>query len=370
MKLLHVVPTYFPAVRYGGPIVSVHGLCASLAKRGHEVHVFTTNVDGDGTLDVPIDGPVAQDGVFVHYFPSEFRRVYWSRAMRAALRKDVAQFDFVHVHAVFLWPGTAAAREARRQRIPYLVSPRGMLVPELFKKRSGAAKRAWLELFGRRDLAAAAGIHFTSESEMDDCRRLGVAIERGVVVPNGVDAPPPPEVPRDETLLLHLGRISWKKRLDLVIRHLPAVPTARFVIAGNDEEDLTPRLQTLARTLSVADRVTFSPPVFGDEKWELLARAALFVLMSDSENFGNAVVEALAMETPVVLSSGVGVSSEVVAAGAGAIGLEQIQRLLADPELRREMGHRGRALVESRFGWDGIAQSMEGLYDSLVSRRE
>ena len=70
MRLLHVVPTYFPAVRYGGPIHSVHGLCAALAARGHDVHVFTTNVDGPGDSVVPLGKPVSMDGVNVWYFPS------------------------------------------------------------------------------------------------------------------------------------------------------------------------------------------------------------------------------------------------------------------------------------------------------------
>ena len=63
MRLLHVVPSYYPATRYGGPIRSVHGLCTALVKQGHEVHVFTTNVDGDS--DVPMECPVDLDGVKV-----------------------------------------------------------------------------------------------------------------------------------------------------------------------------------------------------------------------------------------------------------------------------------------------------------------
>jgi hypothetical protein len=63
MRILHVVPTYLPAVRYGGPIFAVHDLCQALATRGHEVHVFTTNVDGPGTSPVPIEIPVTLEGV-------------------------------------------------------------------------------------------------------------------------------------------------------------------------------------------------------------------------------------------------------------------------------------------------------------------
>ena len=73
MKILHVVPTYYPAVRYGGPIRSVHGLASALAAQGHDVHVYTTNVDGEGVLPVPLDRPVQLDGVNVWYFATSCR---------------------------------------------------------------------------------------------------------------------------------------------------------------------------------------------------------------------------------------------------------------------------------------------------------
>ena len=69
MKILHVVPTYLPAWRYGGPIRSVHGLCKALVNLGHEVHVYTTNIDGNQLLNVPLALPVKVDGVWVTYFP-------------------------------------------------------------------------------------------------------------------------------------------------------------------------------------------------------------------------------------------------------------------------------------------------------------
>ena len=85
MRVLHVVPSYIPAWRYGGPIRSVHGLCAGLARAGLDVHVFTTNVDGDRDSEVPLGEPVDLDGVQVTYFPSRrLRRLYYSPEMRSA----------------------------------------------------------------------------------------------------------------------------------------------------------------------------------------------------------------------------------------------------------------------------------------------
>lgn len=362
MKVLHVVPTYFPAVRYGGPIVSVHGLCRALAARGHQVDVLTTNVDGPGTLDVPVETRQAIDGVGVTYFRSEFPRLYRSAGMGRRLRSDAALYDVVHSHAVFLWPGVAASRAARDAGVPYVISPRGMLVPELIEAKSTVLKRLWLRFMEERAFRHAAGIHFTSTLEQEEASRVGVVIPRAFVVPNGIDLAPRPGVPRDESRLVFLGRISWKKGLDRVVEALPSLPGVRFEIAGNDDEGLTPRLQDLAHRLGVEHRVAFRGPLYGPDKDAFLARGTVCVLMSQSENFGNSVLEALAMETPVVLSPDVGLSETVVAAGAGVIGLERLPELLADRPRREEMGRRGRALVESRFTWDRVAAEMEEVY--------
>ena len=364
MRILHVVPTYFPARRYGGPIVAVHGLCKALVARGHEVHVFTTNVDGEGTLDVPVETPVDVDGVRVRYFSSPQPRLYWSPSMRRALARETRGFDVVHTHAVYLWPGVAAARAARAAEVPYVISPRGMLVPELIARKSRLAKLLWLRLMERRGFAGAAAIHFTSALELEDARRVGLPLPSPLVIPNGVELPPRPDVPREERTLVFLGRVNWKKGLDRTIEALPALG-ARLLVAGNDEEGLTPRLRELAARAG-AD-VEFLGPVYGAAKDALLARATLFVLLSTSENFGNAVLEALAMETPVVLSEGVGLADDVVRANAGVIGLDEVPALLADPARRAEMGRNGRALVESRFAWPRVAEEMEEGYLRAMS---
>ncbi|HEX8170323.1 MAG TPA: glycosyltransferase [Thermoanaerobaculia bacterium] len=369
MKILQVVPTYLPARRYGGPIVAVHGLCKALVARGHAVDVFTTNVDGDGTLDVPVATPVDVDGVQVRYYASPYPRLYWSPEMRRSLDREVRNYDLVHIHAVYLWPGVAAARAARKRGVPYVISPRGMLVPELIRQKSRAIKTLWLRLMERPGFAGAAAIHFTSALERDEAMRVGLPLPSPLVVPNGIDLVPRPDVARDARTLLFLGRINWKKGLDRAIEALPMIDDAQLIVAGNDEEQLTPRLRELAARLGVTDRVTFREPVYGAAKWELLARATLFVLPSRSENFGNAVLEALMMETPAVLSSEVGLADDVVRADAGAIGLDAINALLDDPARRAEMGRNGRALVESRYGWPRVAAEMEEAYCSLTSRR-
>lgn len=358
MRILHVVPTYLPATRYGGPIYAVHGLCRALAARGHDVTVFTTNVDGDSESDVPLDAPVLLDGVRVRYFASSLRRLYVSPAMRRALH-DLRGFDLVHAHSVYLWPTFAASRAAARQGVPYVISPRGMLVPALIARRSRLVKSAWIRLIERRNFARAAAIHFTSQREWDDARRVHVPLPNPFVVPNGIDLVPRPDVPRDAATVVFLGRLNWKKGLDRLIAALP--PGATLVIAGNDEENLTPKL----RALAAGRDVRFVGPLYGAEKWELLARATVFALPSLSENFGNAVLEAMMMETPVVISPEVGLAPDVEAADAGIVTHDFGSALSAILREPGDRGRNGRTLVVSRFTWPAVAEAMEAAWRSL-----
>src|SRR5207248_2465092 len=141
-------------------IFAVHGLCRALAARGHELHVFTTNVDGPGITNTPVATPIYLDGVQIRYFPSPLlRRLYWSPGLSQALRHEIANFRLVHLHSVFLWPTWAAARAARNVGIPYVLSPRGMLVKDLIARRSRVVKSAWIRLIERKNVEQATAIH-------------------------------------------------------------------------------------------------------------------------------------------------------------------------------------------------------------------
>ena len=274
MKILHVVPTYYPAVRYGGPIYSVHALCRALAAAGHQVHVITTSVDGAGDSNVPHGRPVDLDGVQVHYFRSWLlRRIYWSADLADALSSMTADFDVVHLHSVFLFPTWAGARAAVRARVPYVLSPRGMLDRELIARRSTITKRAWIRLVERGNLARSARIHLTSTEERRALLDLGLALAPLSVIPNGVEAPASfasDAISPDVRALvaqgfdiLSFGRISWKKGLDRLIRALAQLPDATALIAGNDEERFAERLRILAKQTGAGDRVRLLPRQVG-----------------------------------------------------------------------------------------------------------
>jgi glycosyltransferase involved in cell wall biosynthesis len=386
LRLLHIVPTYLPALRYGGPIRSVHALCRGLATCGHDVHVFTTNVDGDGDTDVPLERAVDLDGVKVTYFPSRrLRRLYWSPPMRRELLQALPTFDLVHLHAIYLWPLWAGARIARRVHVPYVSSPRGMLAPELIRRKSRFVKEAWLGLIERRNLENAAAIHATSTAEADDIRRLGWSLPPVRVVPHGVDDPEQTSgksASADVTAaiagggyVLSIGRINWEKGLDRLIGALPASPTARVVIAGDDREGHAASLRELARQLDASDRVTIlARHVDGADKEALFAGAALFAMPSLAENFGLAAFEAMRRGLSVLVTREVGMSEIVREAKAGIVveGAPEavaagLNILLADASRRMAMGDAGRAHVVARYGWPAVVGQMEALYRSALA---
>jgi glycosyltransferase involved in cell wall biosynthesis len=372
MRILHVVPTYLPATRYGGPIYAVHGLAKALVAAGHEVTVFTTNVDGDSVSDVPLDVPVERDGVVVRYFASPLPRLYWSPSMRNALRRDAGHFDVVHLHSVFLWTTLAGATAARRAHVPYMISPRGMLVPELIRRRSRLVKTSWIRFVERRNFRHAAAIHFTSRREWDDAERLGIPLPSPFVIANGIDLDDVCVADSRGDFLLFLGRINWKKGLERLIEALAGVPHVRAVIAGNDEEHYTAQLEALAERFGVLERIEFVGPVSGQAKRNLLANAAVLVLPSHNENFGNVVIEAMGSGVPVIVTPEVGLSDAVLRAGAGLITsgkpedlARSIHDLMANPTLSRELGARGRELVEREYTWPAIAGQMIAAYAAL-----
>ena len=385
MKILHILPSYLPAVRYGGPMQSVHALCKSLVRLGHEVDVLTSSRDGRTRTSAELGRPTRMDGVSVWYFNIDvFRRLYHCPGMGRFLDERMTRYDLVHSHSVFLWPTWAGESAARRHHVPYVISPRGMLVQELIRKKNSWLKMAWIQWIEKGNLEAANAIHATSALEARQILEFGLNLKEIFVVPNGVDPIPDAKPgPQSEALraleqwtgkrpfILFLGRIHWKKGLDHLILSLEHAPGALLAIVGNDEEGYQKKLQKICDDHAWGDRVRFFGPVYDASKYELYRRAACLALPSYSENFGNVVLEALAAGCPVIVTPEVGLAEDVKDAGAGCVvnrepaGLgSAINRILSDDSLRSRMGEAGKRLSE-KFTWEVIAKKMDDKYQAI-----
>ena len=387
MNVLLYTPNYYPATRYGGPVRSTHGLAKALVARGHAVDVYTTNVDGTETLDVPLDHPVERDGVRVRYFEVEApRRLYRAPRMARALREAMRWADCVHINGVFLLPGAQAARAAERASRPYIISPRGMLVRGLIKARSALAKRSWIALMEQRSLARAAAIHVTSEVEGRELRALGMRTGPVELIPNGVDPPRRIDEARRDALwrgappgrrVAFVARLDWKKGVELAIAAVRSLHDVHLRLAGPDEGGLRAALEReLAASGGDGARVRFVGTLEDEDKWAFLDGADVTLVPSLNENFGIVVAESLAVGTPVVCTDGVGARAlvealdptSVVRRDCNAIS-RALAGLLGDDARRARLGAAGRTLVAERYGWDGIAARMADLFAAAVDER-
>jgi glycosyltransferase involved in cell wall biosynthesis len=385
MRLLHVVPTYLPARRYGGPIVAVHGLCRALAARGHEVEVYTTSIDGPHDSAVPHREPVMLDGVTVRYFASPcLRRLSYAPALSRALRGAMGSFDVAHLHSVFLWPTWRAARIAQAAKVPYVISPRGMLVKRLIASRSRLVKSAWIALIERANLERAAAVHATSEVERGELEQFAWKLRRVIVAPNaiaevdesargGAVSPDIDALGREQPLVLFFGRLARVKGLDRLLRAFARTERGILAIVGTDYENLAAELLQLAEALNIRHRVRLVTRIVGDaDKEYVFAAARLLVLPSYSESFGNTVVEALQRGIPAIVTPEVGAAEAVLQSGGGLVvdGAAEplgtaIASLIDDPAHAAVMGEAGRQHVQRHYGWHTVAGQMEALYQHL-----
>lgn len=398
MKVLHVIPSFAPAWRYGGPIVAAVGLTKELARQGHTVAVMTTNIDGPRDLDVPLGRPVDMDGVEVRYYAVQRPRWYcFSRPLAVALMERLGSYDIVHIHSIFLWPTTVAAFWARRHGVPYMIHAIGSLDETTLRKpyapwptslSSRFKKWAYMTTLGRFDIDRASAIHFTSRADMEAGRALNVR-PPGYVLPLGVDPDvggrTPPGAPirerypelQDKRIVLFLGRLDPIKGLDILVQALGALAPTRsdfaLVLAGSGSNAYESHLTSLVAGHGLQDRTIHLGLVEGNDKWSLLREADIFVLPSYHESFGMAVVEAMAAGVPVVVSDSVNIHEDVSTYGAGmvtALDADQVagavEKLLNDGSLRSQMGAAGRALARDRYSWERAAGVIVKAYETIV----
>ncbi|MGD9215001.1 MAG: glycosyltransferase [Desulfobacteraceae bacterium] len=389
MKILHIALSLSP--RCGGPSVAVAEMTRHQVLTGLDVTVYSTNMDyPSGILDVPINRPVMIHGVRHYYFSVQFTPLLVSLPMAIELRKTIRNYDLLHIHALYRFPTTFAAFLCRKYNIPYIVEPHGSLDPYLYKQSAHNvwAKRAYEKMFDLPNLNAASAIHFSSAEEMARTDFLNLRAP-GVVVPNGLHWNRFKSLPSrgglrkrlglaDEPMILFLGRINFKKGLDLLVQAFSEVAAvlddAVLVIAGPDNNGYAKVVHGWIAARGLSDKVYWQEMLYDDEVLEAYVDADVFVLPSYTENFGIAVVEAMACALPVVISDQVNISNEVSQSAAGiVVGLtsQEIARatisIMEDKKLACRMGKAGRELAKNRYAYDHIIEQLTGVYKTIIN---
>ena len=375
LRIAHVVSTFPPY--FGGAGTAAFETAAELARRGHEVEVFTARTEGT----------LPPTGATVH-------RIDPLLAIgNAPLLPPLARirgFDVLHLHYPFIF-GTELLHVARLlRRMPLVVSYHNELIGEGLRAPLFAA---WERTWGRATLRVAARVCVVSQLHAQSVANLRRVAERSphklVEIPNGVDlqafAPGPGPalrraegIPDDAVVVAFvstLDRAHFLKRPDLAIDAVAASGDERvhlLVIGGGEWLE---RMRQRVTAVGLADRVTFLGGVGHDRLPDVLRASDALLVTSDRESFGIVLVEGMACGLPTVSTDPVGVRAVVrpeetgllaPVGNAGRLGAALRRMAELGPAGRTAMGLAGRRLCERHYGWPAVVDRVETVYAEAV----
>lgn len=392
MDLLHVSSYFAPAYAYGGTPRSVCELSKALAKRGHRVTVYATDVLDGNSRYKGYSNPVVMDGIEVHYLPNVSNRLAYranlplSPALLVKLRATVKKFDLVHLHEYRSLQSFAAHRYAEKCGKPYVLQPRGSL-PRFGKS---VQKRLFDDVFGQKIIEGAGRIVASSRRESMQYASVNDAIgsDKIIHIPNGLDLDEyrhlPGEgrfrakfgIPDRFRIILYVGRLHQGKGADLLLeafgRLLRDRDDLKLVIAGRDD-GYGSRLRALAGRPGIAGNVIFPGFLSGEDRLAAYVDADVSVLPSKYESFGNVVLESIACGTPVIMTGSCGAAeyidreyASVVDLDAGSLYRSLLSALQDDK--KAAIRHSFAGYVRN-FSYDSVAKLYEDSYRSMMDEK-
>ncbi len=390
MKILQIVCYFYPAWAYGGPPRNVYGLCKELVKRGHEVTVFTTDaLDSKNRIAEKqeiVDGIEIRRFRNISNYLAFHHRIFLTPGMIAAVKRDIKNYDIVHLNDYRTLQNLLAHHYARQYAIPYVLQARGSLVN--FGKKQGL-KTLFDVIGGHNLLRDASRLIAVAPLEVEYYKNKGVNDAKIDIVPNGIDLSQFENLPQrgdfkkkyglkeNNQVVLFLGRVHKSKGIDLLISAFAEL-TGEFndvktVIAGPDDGYLA-TLKSLTKDLGLEGRVIFVGPLYGEQKLAAYVDADVYALTSPYEVFGVTILEALACGTPVVVTEGCGIA-DIIKNKAGLVvpyekePLSQaLHTLLVDDKMRQQFSRSGKKLVRENYSWSNIAGQMERVYKSCLTK--
>jgi D-inositol-3-phosphate glycosyltransferase len=374
----------------GGQNVHVAALSAALARRGHQVVVYTRRDDPSLPVSVPL-----LPGVRVEHLSAGPAAVIGKDALlpymegfgaQLAKRLRVQQPQIVHAH--FWMSGLAALQATAELALPVVQTFHAL--GKVKRRWQGESDTSPAERIGAERLVARAAdlVIATCTDEVRELLSMGVPRRQVTVVPCGVDlslfTPPARPVQPDGPLrILILGRLVPRKGIADAIVALARVPGAELVVVGGPDpaqlaaDDEFRRLSALAVSSGVPDRVRLLGRLPHAELPEVMRSCQLLLAVPWYEPFGIAPLEAMAAGLPVVATAVGGLQDTVV---DGVTGLlvpprrpdllaQAVNELLSDPSRRLAMGRAGRERVVARYGWDSVAEQTEACYSGVLAGR-
>ncbi len=292
----------------------------------------------------------------------------------SGLRERFKKCHIVHNHGLWIWANYCAVASSNLASHKIIFSTHGLLEPWALQHHPFRKKIFW-NLWQKKHLGLSTAIHATSSQEFESLRTLGIKNPISVI-PIGIQLAARNLDAQSTTgrkTMLFLSRIDSKKGLERLFliwkKQFQSFSGWELVIAGEGSQSYVDGLKRKAAEVGIQGSVRWVGFVQGEQKVKLLKEASIFILPTFSENFGIAIGEALAQGVPVITTNGTP-WSELASERCGwytennelAIEQAMLSAITTPPKILKEMGERGRALIEKKYAWPEIAKKMADTY--------
>ena len=400
MKILHVAHFFYPCLSAGG-VVNASYQIASKQGKDDDVKVISSDSCKErlkfpnGRYDVDVDG------IKVDYFrnlSNGFKLKTMLDTPLAApfkIRKDIKDYDIVHIHEHRQTLAILASYFARKNNIPYVVQAHGSVLP--FFQKEGL-KNLFDKAFGFKILHNASCVFALTEVEKEQYLKMGVDEDKIEIVPLGINLEEYENLPaygkfrskfnigENDKLILFVGRIHEIKGLDLLLDAFNDLivqsneknslenidcSSIKLAIVGPDDGYLV-KLEEKVKEYSLEENVIITGPLYKEEKQEALVDCDLFVMPSKYESFTTSGLEAMACSKPLVLTKNNHIHDWV----DGNVGIacednkdslrEAIEKVLFDEELSQIFAENGNKLIKEKYNWDIINDQILEIYNKYL----
>lgn len=386
MRICCVIPSFYPAVVYGGWVFSSWNAYKAFSKLGIDTFVSTTNDNGNAVLQSSSKTYIKiEDNIYVKYYPQTIRERF-SMSLLFNLWRDIYNSELVRIHGIFSISTPIGLFYSFILGKKVLLSPHGCLGTWCLAD-GNRLKKYYLYLL-IRPFANNIIWHATSNQEANEIKTLypNARIE---VIPNGINlsdfgcinlysksdfVKKYAGIQREtDHVIISMGRLHKKKGFDILIRafqkSLRAYPNTTLLIAGENfgEEG---KLKKLIQDFGLENRAFIIGHLSGQDRIDFLANADVFVLPSHNENFGMVYAEAMAAGTPVIASKGTPWSDvERLKIGRWVNNDDTstsdaiVDMLGKDTKI---MGANSKEFITQQYTWEGISRKFNILFNEML----
>ena len=387
MRILHIYNFLSPNTN--GAITLIRQLSRALARKGHEVGIFTSDFEMSKEY---IDSlyPVK---IYAHPSWLNLRGLYLylSPSIISEAKRIVKDFDVLHLHCFRSVQNIVMHHYAKKYGVPYVLDTHGSL-PRTHGESSFKWLLRWLfdVAFGYRLLRDASKVIAETEVGVNEYKEFGVNQDKIALIPPPFPIEEFSQLPplglfrqkyniKDKHIIMFLGRIHWIKGLDFLVESFSQLAQYRsdtiLVIVGNDD-GYKSNLDKLIDKLDLSDRVLFTGFLGGDEKLSALVDADVVVQTSVYEQGAWAPFEAILCNTPIIVSNNSGAGEDVKKIDAGyLVGYnnknqlrDMMQYVLDNPTEAQKKTQKAKEYIKSALSLDKGIEKYEKLYKEVNER--